>query len=167
MTHFKSFHGIHQEQMYKNPDSDFIPFHIPFVIFLNENCNIFQINNDMNLLPGVTLGMRWNDTRGKTVVATRVITDMLCDDVVAFFGPEGPCYVEAIVAQARNLPMISYVSILRQCLPSRSSMNHEHLYQFASSSQPSFTLYLERSVPEAQARLPLLHLPTKSGHSVP
>ncbi|XP_077302686.1 receptor-type guanylate cyclase Gyc76C-like isoform X2 [Arctopsyche grandis] len=67
-----------------------------------------QINSDKDLLPQVKLEMRWNDTRGETVVATRAITDMLCDDVVAFFGPEGPCNVEAIVTQARNLPMISY-----------------------------------------------------------
>ncbi|KAK9512964.1 hypothetical protein O3M35_001263 [Rhynocoris fuscipes] len=33
---------------------------------------------------------------------------MLCDGVAVFFGPEGSCYVEAIVAQARNIPMISY-----------------------------------------------------------
>lgn len=54
--------------------------------------------------------MRWNDARGDTVMATRAITDMICDGVVAFFGPEGPCYVEAIVSQSRNIPMISYVS---------------------------------------------------------
>lgn len=57
----------------------------------------------------MTLVMRWNDTRGDTVVATRVITDMICDGVSAFFGPEGTCHVEAIVSQSRNIPMISYV----------------------------------------------------------
>jgi len=30
---------------------------------------------------------------------------------VTIFGPEGPCYVEAIVSQSRNIPMISYVCI--------------------------------------------------------
>jgi guanylate cyclase len=55
--------------------------------------------------------MRWNDTRGDTVVATRAMTDMVCDGVSAFFGPEGTCHVEAIVAQSRNIPMISYVSL--------------------------------------------------------
>lgn len=70
----------------------------------------FQINNDPNLLPDVTLALRWNDTRGDTVLATKVITEMICDGVAAFFGPEGPCYVEAIVSQSRNIPMMSYVS---------------------------------------------------------
>lgn len=72
-----------------------------------------QINSNRHLLPNVLLQMRWNDTRGDTVVATRAMTDMICDGVVSFFGPEGPCYVEAIVSQSRNIPMISYVSYSR------------------------------------------------------
>lgn len=69
-----------------------------------------EINNDPTILPNVTLVLRWNDTRGETVTATRAITEMICDGVSTIFGPEGPCYVEAIVAQSRNIPMISYVS---------------------------------------------------------
>lgn len=68
------------------------------------------MNKDENLLPNVTLSLRWNDTRGDTVLATRAITEMICDGVATFFGPEGPCHVEAIVSQSRNIPMISYVS---------------------------------------------------------
>lgn len=67
------------------------------------------MNSDPDLLPDVNLVLRWNDTRGDRVITTRAITDMLCDGVYAFFGPEGSCYVEAIVAQSRNIPMISYV----------------------------------------------------------
>lgn len=70
------------------------------------------MNNDRSLLPNVTLSLRWNDTRGDTVLATRAITEMICDGVATFFGPEGPCHVEAIVSQSRNIPMISYVSLL-------------------------------------------------------
>ena len=69
-----------------------------------------KINNDTMLLPDVELMLRWNDTRGETVAATRFITDMVCEGVSAFFGPEHSCLVEAIVAQSRNIPMISYVS---------------------------------------------------------
>jgi len=58
----------------------------------------------------VNLVLRWSDTRGETVEATSAMIDMICDGIVAFFGPEGSCYVEAIVAQSRNIPMISYVS---------------------------------------------------------
>lgn len=69
-----------------------------------------EINNSDKILPNVKLELRWNDTRGETVVATRAITEMICDGVAAFFGPEGPCQTEAIVSQSRNIPMISYVS---------------------------------------------------------
>lgn len=68
-----------------------------------------EINNDPNILPNVTLVLRWNDTRGDTIIATRAITEMICDGVATIFGPEGSCHTEAIVAQSRNIPMIAYV----------------------------------------------------------
>ena len=68
-----------------------------------------EINDDPKILPNVTLNLKWNDTRGDTVTATRAITEMICDDVSVIFGPEGTCYVEAIVTQSRNIPMIAYV----------------------------------------------------------
>lgn len=67
-----------------------------------------EINNDPNILPNVNLVMRWNDTRGESLEATRAMIDMMCDGVVAFFGPEGTCYVEATVSASRNIPMMSY-----------------------------------------------------------
>lgn len=69
-----------------------------------------EINDDPDLLPNVTLALRWYDTRGDTVTATRAITEMICDGVAAIFGPEGTCKTEAIVSQSRDIPMISYVS---------------------------------------------------------
>lgn len=71
-----------------------------------------EINQDPKILPNVTLTLRWNDTRGDTVLATRAITEMICDGVSTIFGPEGPCHVEAIVSKSRNIPMISYVSFI-------------------------------------------------------
>lgn len=67
-----------------------------------------EINNRKDILPNVKLEMRWNDTKGDTVIATRAMTEMICDGISAFFGPEGPCYVEAIVSMSRNIPMMSY-----------------------------------------------------------
>ncbi|XP_044753115.1 receptor-type guanylate cyclase Gyc76C-like isoform X2 [Coccinella septempunctata] len=69
---------------------------------------IDNINRDPRILPNVTLEMQWNDTKGDTVIATKAMTEMICGNVYAFFGPEGNCYVEAIVAQSQNIPMISY-----------------------------------------------------------
>ncbi|KAG7307261.1 hypothetical protein JYU34_007421 [Plutella xylostella] len=67
-----------------------------------------KINNSTEILPQVHIALEWNDTRCDTVTATRLLTDMSCSGVVAFFGPEGRCHTEAIIAQSRNLPMISY-----------------------------------------------------------
>lgn len=69
-----------------------------------------EINSSKDILPNVELALRWNDTRGDTVLATRAITEMICDGIATFFGPEGPCHIEAVVSQSRNIPMISYVS---------------------------------------------------------
>ena len=68
------------------------------------------MNDNPDILPHVHLDFRWNDTKGETVTTTQVITEMICQGVAAFFGPEGTCLVESIVAQSRNIPMISYVS---------------------------------------------------------
>ncbi|KAM3963592.1 receptor-type guanylate cyclase Gyc76C [Aphomia sociella] len=67
-----------------------------------------EINNSTDILPEVQLLLQWNDTKFDTITATRLLTDMSCSGVVAFFGPEGRCNTEAIIAQSRNLPMISY-----------------------------------------------------------
>ncbi|KAI8121971.1 hypothetical protein FF38_05671 [Lucilia cuprina] len=76
-----------------------------------------EINSDNNLLPNVSLNLRWNDTKGDTVLATKAITEMICDGIAMIFGPEGHCYVEAIVTQSRNIPMISY-----KCPENRASV---------------------------------------------
>ncbi|XP_054274284.1 receptor-type guanylate cyclase Gyc76C-like isoform X2 [Macrosteles quadrilineatus] len=67
-----------------------------------------KVNSDPSLLPNVTLVLKWQDMRGDTVISTRLITEMICEGIYAFFGPEGSCYVEAIVSQSRNIPMLSY-----------------------------------------------------------
>lgn len=86
-----------------------------YIIFSNVRGTfvfVSQIKNDPNLLPNVSLNLEWEDTHGETVHATKTITTMICKKVAVFFGPEGnTCYTEAIVAQAWNIPMISYVSI--------------------------------------------------------
>ncbi|XP_067013444.2 receptor-type guanylate cyclase Gyc76C [Anabrus simplex] len=76
-----------------------------------------RVNNDPGLLPNVHLDLRYEDVEGDTVKATEAITKMLCDGVSAFFGPEGTCYVESIVSQAWNLPMITY-----KCSDTKPSM---------------------------------------------
>lgn len=69
-----------------------------------------QINADPNILPNHTLNLIWGDTRGDTLTGVRLLTDQWRQGVVAFFGLEDSCSVEARVAAAWNLPLISYVS---------------------------------------------------------
>ncbi|KAI5716828.1 hypothetical protein M8J76_013083 [Diaphorina citri] len=88
---------------------------------------LHDINTSPDLLPQVNLVLRWDDTRGDEVLGARAMTAMLCDRVGAFFGPEGACYVSAVMAQAQNLPMISY-----KCSDDKTS----HIPTFARTEPP-------------------------------
>ena len=68
------------------------------------------INNDTSLLPRHRLKFIWGDSRADTLVGTRLLTDEWRQGASAFIGLEDSCSVEAKVAAAWNLPMISYVS---------------------------------------------------------
>ncbi|KYM85380.1 hypothetical protein ALC53_04623 [Atta colombica] len=87
-----------------------------FLFPLYLACSMPGINNDPNILPNINLVMRWSDTRGETVEATRAMLDMICDGVVAFFGPEGTCFVEATVSESRNIPMMSYTLLSKKTM---------------------------------------------------
>ena len=63
------------------------------------------------LLPdGVSLNLQFNDTRSDLLLTTRSLTEMMCKEVVAVFGPENTCNVEATIASAFNRLMISHVN---------------------------------------------------------
>lgn len=73
--------------------------------------------HDSGVLPeGVRLSLQYNDTRSDLLLSTRILTEMMCHDVVAVFGPENTCNVEATIASAWNRTMISHVCILFQLL---------------------------------------------------
>jgi guanylate cyclase len=74
-----------------------------------------QVNADPHILPNHTLHLIWGDTRGDTLTGVRLLTDQWRKGVVAFFGLEDSCSVEARVAAAWNLPLISYVSTHTVC----------------------------------------------------
>ena len=58
---------------------------------------------------GVELDFEFIDTQGLQEKATEAIVDLICDDIAAFIGPEGPkCATEAMVAGSKNKAMISY-----------------------------------------------------------
>ena len=69
-----------------------------------------DVNSDPTILAGHQLNFIWSDNQADTLVGTRELTMQWKRGAVAFFGPEDSCDVEARVAAAWNLPMISYVS---------------------------------------------------------
>lgn len=71
------------------------------------------INNNSEILPKHRLQMIWGDTMADTLIGTRLLTTQWRQGAKAFIGLEDSCSVEAKVAAAWNLPMISYVSTLR------------------------------------------------------
>ena len=66
---------------------------------------------EKQILPGVHLTLKWNDTKSDLLTTTKALTEMVChDNVVAVFGPESTCNVEATISSAWNRMMISHVS---------------------------------------------------------
>ncbi|KAI9555200.1 hypothetical protein GHT06_017715 [Daphnia sinensis] len=66
---------------------------------------------ERHILPeGVSLVLQFNDTRSDLLLTTKALTEMMCRDVVAVFGPENTCSVEATIASAWNRLMISHVT---------------------------------------------------------
>lgn len=65
--------------------------------------------------------------------------DMVCDKVSVFIGPEGYCYVEAIVAESRDIPMISYVSkSISQCFMKLQGFNFQKCSDYRVSHLKTF-----------------------------
>ncbi|XP_055933172.1 receptor-type guanylate cyclase Gyc76C-like isoform X2 [Argiope bruennichi] len=65
--------------------------------------------NDQHVLPdNYTLEFIFEDTKGETLQGTNAVINMWRKGVIAFFGPENSCEVEATVSASLNLPMISY-----------------------------------------------------------
>uniref|UniRef100_A0A2P2I7Y6 Guanylate cyclase n=1 Tax=Hirondellea gigas TaxID=1518452 RepID=A0A2P2I7Y6_9CRUS len=74
--------------------------------------------NENNILPeDYILQFQMRDTRGDVVVSTKHVTDFTCEHVNGFIGPEHTCNVEATIAAAHNLPMISYACSDATMLP--------------------------------------------------
>ncbi|EEC13455.1 hypothetical protein IscW_ISCW020213 [Ixodes scapularis] len=72
---------------------------------------VSDINKDDRLLPGFRLTFKpENVGQVGTSVAIQKMTSLWQSGVVAFIGPDESCYAEALVADAWNMPMITYVS---------------------------------------------------------
>ncbi|XP_068223707.1 receptor-type guanylate cyclase Gyc76C-like isoform X4 [Palaemon carinicauda] len=69
---------------------------------------IDEVNSKGMLPQGYIIRYGVYDTEGSEVIGSRVLVDLLCENVSAIFGPEHTCYVEGTIAEGKNLPMISY-----------------------------------------------------------
>lgn len=67
-----------------------------------------NVNNQSDLLPGRTLEFQFEDTHGNEDDTVLAVTTLWKNGVVAFVGPDVTCITEARLADAWNLPMISY-----------------------------------------------------------
>lgn len=70
-----------------------------------------DINNSSNLLPGHHLSFIWNDTECNEDQSLRALSYQIHERKVdAIIGPGSSCELEARLASALDIPMVSYVS---------------------------------------------------------
>lgn len=93
---------------------------------------ISKVNKDSNKFNGKRIELIANDTEGQTLLGTSALLHQWRQGAVAFFGPEDSCEVEAAVASAINLPMISY-----KCADSKAS--NKHFYRTFVRTHPPDT----------------------------
>lgn len=93
---------------------------------------ISKINNDTSKFNGKRIELIANDTEGQTLLSTSALLHQWRQGAVAFFGPEDSCEVEATIASAINLPMISY-----KCADSKAS--NKHFYRTFVRTHPPDT----------------------------
>ena len=56
---------------------------------------------EQQILPGINLSLRFNDTNSDLLLTNKALTEMMCHDrVVAIFVPESTCNVEATITSA-------------------------------------------------------------------
>ncbi|XP_054158024.1 receptor-type guanylate cyclase Gyc76C-like isoform X2 [Oppia nitens] len=93
---------------------------------------ISKVNANATILNGRKLEFIFSDTNGSTIDGTAAILSQWKQGVVAFFGPEDSCEVEATIAAALQLPMISY-----KCADSKVS--RKDLYSTFARTHPPDT----------------------------
>ena len=93
---------------------------------------ISKVNQDTRKFNGKRIELIANDTEGQTLLSTSSMLHQWRQGAIAFFGPEDSCEVEATIASAINLPMISY-----KCADSKAS--NKHFYRTFVRTHPPDT----------------------------
>lgn len=99
---------------------------------------IEKINNNSSILKGAKLDFIYNDTNGEILQSTKAMLYQWSEGAIAFIGPEDSCEVEATIAAALNLPMISY-----KC--ANTKVSEKDFYSTFARTQPPGT-HVTRSV---------------------
>ena len=71
---------------------------------------IEAITNDSSLLPGHQVTFVWNDTQCNEEISVKAMLYQMDQGVQGFIGPACTCEMQAKLAAAFSIPMISYVS---------------------------------------------------------
>jgi hypothetical protein len=83
---------------------------------------IDDVNNDPTILPGFKLTYSWTDSTDNDAVLQMMYNNgtqhvsTKNGPVDVFIGPASKCQAPANVAEALNIPMISYVSMILSCV---------------------------------------------------
>lgn len=72
---------------------------------------IDDVNNDPAILPGHQLTYSWIDSTDSDVVL-RTMYKAKNESIDVFMGPASKCHTPAKIAEALNIPMLSYVSMI-------------------------------------------------------
>ena len=76
-------------------------------------CAVRDINKRSRSSQLYRLEYTYNDTQGDPLLTIKAMTSQLRAGVHAFVGFEGSCETEAKIAAAWNVPLLTYVSLLR------------------------------------------------------
>ena len=72
---------------------------------------IDDVNSNSTILPGHTLTYNWTDSTMHGDASLRKVVSQNNESIDVFIGPATECKTPAKIAEALNIPMISYVSI--------------------------------------------------------
>lgn len=115
---FSSIHGLKTSKLrlgflYPLSNNNLWYIHIPFASAFTIALD--AVNESSSLLQSTELTFLWNDTKCEDTVALKAMTEQFGQGVDAFIGPGNSSYCATAgrLAAAWNIPMVSYVSIMK------------------------------------------------------
>lgn len=137
-----------------------------------------KINNNSSLLNGAKLDFIYNDTNGEILQSTKAMLYQWSEGAIAFIGPEDSCEVEATIAAALNLPMISYkcantkvsakdfYSTFARTQPPGTHVTRSVLALFTHFNWTKFSIIYENTLQYVTIARYLIHRATQQGFTI-